>query len=451
VATHSPIDQRLGAAPGGSVDATATPTDPGKQSRVAAHIPVVAAFDGYRAYGILGIVVLHLLARSGVLTVAGSNWFAQLVQGTLGQFVDILFIISGFVVFLPTVARHGEFGSVSSYAVRRAARLAPAYWAVLAILLILISLVAVDPPIPFPSLADIGIHAGFVQAPAAMLRTLAIGFGADGPLWTLSVEVTFYVILPFAAAWYFRRPFVGLLIAAAITVAWDLALNHWSTTEALLGHPSAEVSQRLKLVGYTQFPLWAFSFAAGMTGAWTYVRLRERYTPAQLARHVGWVQLVSLISLAAFCFMMGRNAVGLSPATRGGSPIIALGFTGSLSTLMVATALGPMRWQRPFAHPFARRLGDISYGMYLIHFVIITYAIRLLFTPAVPRWIPTGNGSFGTFVALAALALPLTVLYGYVSGRYLEQPIRRWAQRFGRRQREQPSGAPVAARVHTDG
>ena len=51
-----------------------------------------------------------------------------------------------------------------------------------------------------------------------MFRGLALGFGVDGPLWTLSLEVTFYVILPFVAAWYFRRPLVGLLIAAAITV-----------------------------------------------------------------------------------------------------------------------------------------------------------------------------------------------------------------------------------------
>lgn len=151
---HSRTD-RPSAAPGeGAVDATATPTDPGKQSRVASHIPVVAAFDGYRAYAILGVVMLHLLGQSGVLAAAGSNWFGQLILGTLGQSVDILFIISGFVVFLPTVARHGEFGSVSSYAVRRAARLVPAYWAVLVIVLVLISLVTVDPPIPFPALGD---------------------------------------------------------------------------------------------------------------------------------------------------------------------------------------------------------------------------------------------------------------------------------------------------------
>ena len=443
---HSPIDRPSPAPPKGAVDATATPTDPGKQSRVASHIPVVAAFDGYRAYAILGIVVFHLLDRSGVITVAGSNWFAWLIQGTLGQFVDILFIISGFVVFLPTVARHGEFGSVSSFAVRRAARLVPAYWAVLAILLVLI---AVDPPIPFPGIGDIAIHAAYLQMPAEVFRNLVIGFGVDGPLWTLSLEVTFYFILPFVAAWYFRRPLVGLLIAAAITVVWHEALIHWSTTEALLGHPSPQASLRLEQTGYRQFPYFAFSFGAGMTGAWAYVRLRERHRPEQLARHVGWVQLVSFTSLAVFCYMLGSRAVDLGPAARN-SPIIALGFTGSLTTLMVATALGPMRWQRPFAHPFARWLGDISYGMYLIHAVIATYAFRLLFTPATPPPL-RGDGSFGTFVALVALVVPLTVLYGYVSGRYLEQPIRRWAQRFGRRQQDRAASTRAAAKVPTGG
>jgi peptidoglycan/LPS O-acetylase OafA/YrhL len=423
------------------IDATATPTDPGKQSRVASHIPVVAAFDGYRAYAILGVVMLHLLGQSGVLAAAGSNWFAHLILGTLGQSVDVLFIISGFVVFLPTVARHGEFGNVFSYALRRAARLVPAYWAVLVIVLVLLSVVTVEPAIPFPALGSITIHAAFLQGPAAMIRDLALGFGVNGPMWTLSLEVTFYVILPFVAAWYFRRPIIGLLIAAAITVLWHEALIHWSTVRAVFGDGD------LSRAAYIQFPYFAFSFGAGMTGAWAYVRLRERYRPEQLARQVGWVQLVSLISLAVFCYVVGDTGQGLAGARR--SPIIALGFTGSLATLMVATALGRMRWQWPFAHPFARWLGDISYGMFLIHFVIITFAVRLFFftpSPELPG-VVQGDGSFGTFIALAALVLPLTVLYGYISGRYLEQPIRRWAQRFGRRQQAgaEPRGTAVGA------
>jgi peptidoglycan/LPS O-acetylase OafA/YrhL len=443
---------RADATAGGVVDSIPTPTDPGKQSRAASHIPIVAAFDGYRAYAILGIIVLHLLGFSGVLAALGSSWFPHLIQGTLDQFVDILFIISGFVVFLPTVARHGQFGSVPSYAIRRAARLVPAYWAVLAIVVILAAAVAVNPPIPMPSIANVGLHTIFLHMPGALVDSFGPGLAADTPLWTLSLEVTFYVILPFVASWYVRRPFVGLVVAAVLTVAWQEALLHWSTTEAVLGHPSDAVSERLRLAWSFQFPFFAFSFGAGMTGAWVYVHLRERYSPETLARHVGWVQLVSLISLAVFCYLLGSHKLGQGLAARY-SPFVAMGFTGSLTTLMVATALGRMRWQRPFAHPFARRLGDISYGMYLIHFVIITYAVRLLFGhPPIPGGpqLTEGDGSLGTFVALAALVLPLTVLYGYVSGRYLEQPIRRWAHRFGRREQDRAVGAkPVAGESTT--
>jgi peptidoglycan/LPS O-acetylase OafA/YrhL len=426
------------------MDATATASDPGKQSRVAAHIPVVAAFDGYRAYAILGLVVVHLLGISGVVVALGDNWLAHLIMGTLANFPDILFIISGFVVFLPTVARHGEFGNVASYALRRAARLVPAYWLALAAIMVLTVLVPIHPNFPFPALPNIGIHAAFLQMSAVrMFHAFGpIGFGRDDAVWTLSLEVTFYVILPFIAAWYFRRPILGLVIAAAITAIWQEGLVHAATTQTLVGYPSERL---VALRMGRQFPVYAFSFAAGMTGAWAYVRLRELYPPAQLASKVGLPQLISLVALGFFCYVRGWGDVGEGLFDRN-APIIVLGFTASLTALMVTTALGQMRWQRPFAHPFARWLGDISYGMFLIHMLIINYAIRLFVHPTALQgpFGVHGDGSLATFVGLAAIVLPLTVLYGYLSARVLEQPIRRWAQRFGRRRQAVATQAEAA-------
>ena len=95
-----------------------------------------------------------------------------------------------------------------------------------------------------------------------------------------------------------------------------------------------------------------------------------------------------------------------------------------------------------------RKLGDISYGIFLIHLVVITYVVRLLFehSTANPSQyeIVNANGGLGTFVALAVIVLPLSVGYGYFSGRYLEQPIRRWAHRFGRRAQVVPASQPTA-------
>jgi peptidoglycan/LPS O-acetylase OafA/YrhL len=407
------------------LDTVAT-DDPGKQTRAATGIPVVAAFDGYRAYGILGIVLLHILGSVDVLAAVQHQPLGVLISGTLGQFIDILFIVSGFVVFLPTVAHGGRFGNWRAYAIRRAARLVPAYWMVLVLMLVLLALFPSVLPVAFPPLSDIAIHFGFLHGLFEQWKPIPIGFGIDGPVWTLSVEVTFYVILPFIASAYFRRPFLGLLLAATVAVAWKAF------------SPNAED---------LQFPAWAFSFAVGMTGAWTYVRLRDRYPPEVIERRALPVQAASFASLAIFAYLAGRYAytaplISIAEAARH-SPLIALGYSGSLATLMVSTALGSEKLQRPFAHPFARWLGDISYGIYLIHIVVIYYAVELLSL--------SFSGSLGDFLELSAIVLPISILYGYLSARFLEQPIRRWAQRFGRSRAGRGTGGKLTAKANAAG
>src|SRR4051795_2884164 len=112
---------------------------PGKDERAATGVPVVPAFDGYRAFAIMAIVVFHVITNAGVTQRAGGNFAGQLIWGTGPQFVDILFIVSGFVVFLPTVAQGGKFGNIGGDAIRRGARLLPAYWLSLGVMLLVMA------------------------------------------------------------------------------------------------------------------------------------------------------------------------------------------------------------------------------------------------------------------------------------------------------------------------
>lgn len=410
------------------------PIDAGKESRAAAGIPVVPAFDGFRAYAILGVVMLHVLLSSGVVTDASPHWRLGLLQGTLGQGIDVLFVISGFVVFLPTVARHGRFGSVGAYAIRRAARIVPAYWVMLGVVLVLIAVVSSETPTPFPGPGSILAHATFLHTPVSLAHRLRIGFGVDGPVWTLSLEMTFYALLPLVAAWYFRRPLLGLALAAGLTAVWHEAAIHYADINSWLGlRPSPETAFRQQLGALSQFPFFAYSFAAGMTGAWAYVRLREAHPPAALARRIAPFQVGALAALALFAYLIGHNARGVLFGAEIGrrDPIISLGFSTALTAVMVTIALGRARWQRPFAHPLVRRLGDISYGVYLVHLVVIFYVVQ----PVTEQVAGTshGDGRLGTFALTAAIVFPLSLLYGWLSARYVEQPIRRWAHRFGAR------------------
>ena len=398
--------------------------DPGKEARSRIGIPVVPAFDGFRAFAILGVVLLHVLHLSGVVEAGDSGLLARMVWGTIGHAIDVLFIVSGFVVFLPTVARNGSFGSVSGFAIRRAARLLPAYWMMLAIILLLILLTSVSPDVANPSLRDVGLNFFGLQGPVGMfVPGISTGFGVDPPLWTLSTEIGFYVVLPFIAARYFRHPLAGLVVAGLITIAWNLAFKNIGDVSSILGFDVSGAERfRLLFASTIQLPSWAFSFGLGMTGAWAYVRWNSKRVP-------GYLFAIALTGFLVMAWLAGgySDSAGFDLVAEYSrfSPEIAIGYSGFLAALMILIAMGPRRLQLPFANEPVRKLGDISYGVYLSHMVIAFYAAALFDLP--------DDGSIGSLATWLAVVVPAAVLYGYLSARFLEQPIRRWARRFGNR------------------
>ena len=410
--------------------------DPGKEERAARGLPIVPAMDGFRAFAILGIVLLHLVTFQLRPTSAiGMTVF----YGTLPNLVDVLFILSGFVVFLPTVVRAGDFGSVRDYGIRRAARLLPAFWLAIVIVLALLVLWPGSPDPARPGLLSVGVHAIGMHQPAHLIDPgFAVGLGINGPLWTLSLEITFYLLLPLVASQYFKRPLLGLLVTLAITVAWKLGTEHLDAILSAIGADVSPAESRQARVAMTgQFPGWCFQFGLGMTAAWAFVRLRERHSAEWLAKRAGWVQGLSLLGLVPLLYEFGTHAQTGNPlaaAVARGDILLTLAIPTLIATFMLATALSTGRRQAPFAHPRVRALGDISYGTYLIHFPVILFLGALF-----------NSDTLQSFWVLSPIALAISVGYGYLSARLLEQPIRRWARRFGRRgERPAPEAAATA-------
>jgi peptidoglycan/LPS O-acetylase OafA/YrhL len=409
--------------------------DPGKLDRSRAGIPVVPAFDGFRAYAILGIVLFHL---SGSTSLIDRELTRAAIYGLLPSMIEVLFIVSGFVVFLPAVVRGGSLGDLRNYAMRRAARLLPAYWLVLVVVVAMIAVWPIGDP-NLPGVGSIAIHAAVLQIPATLVdQGFLVGFGVNLPLWTLSLEVLFYALLPLIAAAYLRRPIAGLLIAAVISIGWKLATVHAGWLASLVGWSVDPGSlESFRLAADNQLPAFAFCFALGMTGAWAYVRLTGSGDAPRVRRIAGRAQLGSLLVLVVCAYLFGRFAID----TDSGFPVhfarrdllLAILFPAALAAFMLATTLTVPRRQVPFALPTSRRLGDISYGIYLIHLPMILFMTALL---------PGLVDRLGAFAAMMLTAIPLTVLYGWASARFFEQPIRRWAQRFGRRV---PGGDRAAA------
>lgn len=402
--------------------------DPGKEWRRGHRIPVVPSFDGYRAYAILGVVLFHVFQVSGVFFSARNSALGLIAWGILPRSLDVLFIVSGFVIYLPTVVRDGDFGRINAFAIRRAARLVPAYYLTLLIALLLLASLK---PSNLPNAGTIGAHFAVLQTPALLLvNHFPLGFGVVPPVWTLSVEVGFYVVLPLLAVHYFRHPLVGLVTAAAIVVGWAaLAHNAPWVANALGIDLSSAAHQRIETYYASQFPSWTLALASGMTGAWAYVSLRDRLSPQQVEKVALWGTGLAALMLCGLIYLAGHGAVHDVSPFEGlfarESVVITLGYPVVLAVVLVGFSLIPQRLQLPASAPPIRWIGDISYAIYLVHFLIIWVVVEVL---SLPR-----DGSVGALVAWSALVYPASIGYAYVSARFLERPVRRWAHRYGRR------------------
>jgi peptidoglycan/LPS O-acetylase OafA/YrhL len=403
--------------------------DPGKAWRRGHQIPVVPTIDGFRAFATVGIVLFHIFQVAGVFALVGGSVLGELYWGLLPRSLDALFIISGFVIYLPTAARNGDFGSVGSFAIRRVARLVPAYYISLLIALLLLATVSPSPGLPDGG--TVAAHFAMLQTPALLVAgDFQLGFGVIPPVWTLSVEAGLYLVVPLVAAHYFRHPIVGLGAAAGIVLFWSGLAHHADSVASLFGRDLSSVAEnRIDLFYASQFPSWSLAFASGMTGAWAYLRLRDRIDPERLARGAVRAVALALPVFALFVYLAGHGAVTDSNPFAGlyarQSSLIALGYPLSMAALMMSLALAPAWVQRPFTIRPSRWIGDISYAIYLIHFAVIWVALREFSFP--------NDGEPGAVLAWCALVFPLSIGYAYLSARLVERPVRRWAQRFGRR------------------
>src|SRR3954451_1648325 len=96
----------------------------------------VPTFDAFRGFAVLAIVFYHLMLRSEWVPERGTIR-ALFVTGPMS--LDVLFLISGFVLFLPVAAR-GSLGGTAGFFLRRYMRIAPAFYVSLLVALVLFPL-----------------------------------------------------------------------------------------------------------------------------------------------------------------------------------------------------------------------------------------------------------------------------------------------------------------------
>ncbi len=349
------------------------------------------AVDGLRALAVLSVMAYHMLPD-----VLPGGWYG----------VDTFFVISGFLITSLLLAeyrvRHGHIDLLGFW-LARCRRLLPALFAVLLLVLLLapfltdsgrVSNVGIDVVATIFYVANwrfvLGDEAYFgdIGAPSPVLHT-----------WSLGVEEQFYILFPLLL--------IGLLaiIRRRATLAGVLGLLTLGSAVLMmvLHHPGLEPSRV-----YYGTDTRAHQLLAGAA-----VAVLLSPGPGALPRHVvrgidRWCRRLSPVALLVLLTAYWWAGDARSALLEGW----LLPLSGAVLIVIVATT-SPSRSpvQALLSWEPLRRIGVVSYGLYLWHWPIVVFLNDELLGLPTP--------------ALVALQAVLTGLLAAVSYRWLERPVRR--------------------------
>nr|WP_231496653.1 acyltransferase [Rhodococcus sp. UNC363MFTsu5.1] len=359
------------------------------QQVVSAPRGFIPALEGMRGFAALGVLVTHVAFQTGATgdPVLGRIW------GRFDMAVALFFALSGFLLWRPhaAVARGlGTAPATGRYLLHRAARILPAYW--VAVVLILLFLPEAGGGLQV-WLANLGLVQVFVPL------TLT---GGLTQMWSLSVEVAFYVLLPLIALVFVRLRGASARLRIPVLLAAAAASLGWVFVP--VPTPDAIHSDNW-LPGYLPW------FAAGMVLA--ELALLVDSPAHRLARRRGWMAVIAVVAFALSC----TDLAGPEGLTRAEpwqySVKIALGAVLAFA-LLAPLVLGDTVRHRILASPFALAVGRWSYGVFIWHLAVLSIIFPVF-------GIVPFSGSF-VFVLVVTICLSLAV--ASASYALVEEPVR---------------------------
>lgn len=372
----------------------------------------LGVLDGLRGIAVLLVLWYHVWEISWLPAPLPQ---LQFIPETGFAGVDLFFYISGFVIVYPFVkalVSGSPAPTWGHFAYRRAIKIVPSY------VLSIIAVIAIGYA-QFGSageaLRDIGTHLLFIHT------WWSDTYGSiNGVLWTLAVEVEFYVIFPLLWLAFKRFPWLTAATMVAVTILYRVHAEHccYSNSMELLIY---------NLPGYLDI------FASGMISALLYVRWKDSTVKwsaplATLAAIAGFVMLALLLQnlwnarhtdqWSTVWQIYNRTLVGIAFMLMGVGSLLAVSL-----------------WQRLIASRVLLFFAAISYNLYLYHQPLARLLLKWHIPPYAgnnehydPRW--QLNYTLIAFAVTIAQATLVTYLF---ERPLLKMPMERWRTLMSRR------------------
>lgn len=349
-----------------------------------------AALDGLRAISVLLVLAYH---------VGEPVW--HWLSGALG--VAIFFVISGFIITTMALREEERDGAVSlrAFYVRRACRILPLYFVVLAIYVVLGGLlnyhdgrVGIAHSLPY-YLTFLNDFSPYILQPNTPF-TIS---------WTLGVEEKFYLLWPVVAFVILRRRTLARFIVAGLLVALPVVIH-----EAPTGYPS--------YLPYSQI-------MAGCLLA-LFLHYRRSFEWMTVVVRRSWIVLVAFLVIHGLMDRYGTTSVRFLYA-----PAVAL--------LIASLLLCHPGWARPLRSRLLVYIGKRSYAIYLVQMIPIagSEALARHVFPGIHfngTYNPVGRGAWLLSVMFFVTCTVQSIALAEMLHRLVERPMiargRLWTERI---------------------
>lgn len=371
---------------------------PGRLERVTSGGRVIREIDGLRFLAIFPVVIQHLserLERNASISFSYETeyeWVSFLTnRGFIG--VYIFFVISGFILAMPFAAsalNSKPSVSLKSYFWRRITRLEPPY--VILMTIVAIFLVAFG----YYSFSEILPHWG-----ASLLYVHSIIYNSwsylNPPVWTLEIEVQFYILAPFLAMALFRiRDSTLRRLVLVIFIGTIMTIQQ--ITGVLHGHLN------LTILGHLQYFILGFLLADIFLVNW-----KDGITKKPIFNWIGIGGFILVIFSWSWDFYFLNRVVFC------------------IALLLVAYSAFRSTWFNKFLTlPWITAIGGMCYTIYLVHLPIIEFLIK--YTKA----FSFTNLFIVNFIIQFLIIVPVIFIVSVVYYLLIEKPCmhKDWPQKF---------------------
>lgn len=376
----------------------------------------LAGLDGLRGLAALAVFGVHYNQIVDVDVQLGPfDLYRLLVNGEYG--VALFFILSGLLLSQPfwkSVLYGASWPDTRRYVIHRLARILPAYYLSLTLLIILTGYWRYA-----QAWTDILLHYSFLFNYAEFSI-----FSINAPFWTLAVEVQFYVLLPLlflSLRRFSPRNIFGLLILSSL-LAYGLHYCLVSSIDRIILWPGSSALTWIRPYGavvthslLAHLPHFFIGIiCGGLLLQLKTVQPRSDDSGDWRYEVIFWVSL-SLV------FLLLATELGdwvQIPYGRYGLPLVPLMLGAMILSVPGTLAARKLLDSRPL-----RMLGTLSYGVYIYHLPVLGLVDRTMAESAMDvrvHWVYVG-----------IISLLLTLVAAAISYFLVERPALALAHRTG--------------------